>query len=104
MNEEKKESKQKVADNQSEVVAGNKEVVVDNQEEVVADNQDKAEIPEVKKSWGDMMIEEDEVEIKSEDSKENDKIVIEVPESMAVEMLKMMMANGKTNFELKIRK
>jgi hypothetical protein len=77
MNEEKKESKKKV--------------VVD--------------IPEVKKSWGDMMMEEEvNKTVITEEPKENDKIVIEVHESMAVEMVKMMMANGKTNFELKIRK
>jgi hypothetical protein len=84
MNEEKKESKQ--------------QVVVDVPVEVV-------DIPEVKKSWGDMMTEEEvNKTVITEEPKENDKIVIEVHESMVVEMVKMMMANGKTNFELKIRK
>ena len=50
----------------------------------------------VEKSWADIMEEEE--------PKEFDKIIIEVSESMAVEMVKMMIANGKTNFELKIRK
>ena len=63
------------------------------------------EIPEVKKSWGDMMMEVDEAtEVLTEEPKENDKIVIEVPESMVVEMVNMMIDNGKTNFEIKIRK
>lgn len=55
----------------------------------------------VEKSWADIM-EEDGTE--EESASASDKIIIEVSESMAVEMVKMLIANGKTNFELKIRK
>ena len=66
------------------------------------------------KSWADIMEEEDEIpvemptkeeSIKEEKPTENEgKIIIEVPENMAMDILKMMLASGKTNFELKIKK
>jgi hypothetical protein len=68
------------------------------------------------KSWGDMMDEDEDEEIpvkmpvqeeliKEEKSTENDgKIIIEVPEHMAMDILNMMLMSGKTNFELKIKK
>ena len=76
----------------------------------------------VPKSWADIMEEDDEkpveipVEIpvemhvqeeliNEEKPRENEgKIIIEVPENMAMDILKMMLASGKTNFELKIKK
>lgn len=72
----------------------------------------------VYKSWADMMEEDDEkpVEIpvempvqeeliNEEKPRENEgKSIIEVPENMAMDILKMMLASGKTNFELKIKK
>jgi hypothetical protein len=93
MNAEKKETKQQVV---PEVAVSIPEVA--EVEAVVTEV--------VEKSWGDIMEEEDNNQdsVVPEEPNENDKIVIEVSESMAVEMLKMMMANGKTNFELKIRK
>ena len=67
------------------------------------------------KSWADIMEEEaeeipvkmpvQEELIKEEKSLENDgKIIIEVPEHMAMDILNMMLVSGKTNFELKIKK
>ena len=76
----------------------------------------------VPKSWADIMEEDDEkpveipVEIpvemhvqeeliNEEKPRENEgKITIEVPENMAMDILKMMLASGKSNFELKIKK
>ena len=43
--------------------------------------------------------------IKEEKPTENEgKIIIEVPEHMAMDILNMMLMSGKTNFELKIKK
>lgn len=73
-------------------------------------------ITKEEKSWGDIMEEEEEEKIpvkmpvqeeliKEEKSRENDgKIIIEVPEHMAMDILNMMLISGKTNFELKIKK
>ena len=76
----------------------------------------------VHKSWGEMMDEEDtpvempvqenpvempvqDEPIKEEKPRESEgKIIIEVPENMAMDILKMMLSSGKTNFELKIKK
>jgi hypothetical protein len=73
-------------------------------------------ITKEEKSWADIMEEEEEEKIpvkmpvqeeliNEEKSRENDgKIIIEVPEHMAMDILNMMLISGKTNFELKIKK
>ena len=77
----------------------NQQMVVEKQQMVEKPKENHQVV--VEKSWADIM-EEDGTE--EESASASDKIIIEVSESMAVEMVKMLIANGKTNFELKIRK
>ena len=81
-----------------------------------ADNKEKKKVEKVEKpkvsipppvqrhttmAWGDVGEEPVKEPVKED---QDDKILIEVPESMVMDILKVMIASGKTHFELKIKK